>query len=156
MGSNVLNHKSERGKSQNQKNQCINVCVCVCVQNRSRKSLPCFLQYSINFVRASSHYVEFLLSLELVLSAHVIPCNLENGFCFKSCLILWKIMNGLLFLLPVELIVLALKSSRRHPGENLSTSETHSSIPIAFTNVWFFPNMKTSCSYPVYIFYTKI
>lgn len=44
-------------------------------------------------------------------------------------------MNGLLFLLPVELIVLALKSARRHLGENLSTSETHSSIPIAFTNV---------------------
>lgn len=121
------------------------MCVCLCRIGPGR-AFPDFLQYSMNFVWKNSHCIEFLLSLELVLSAHVIQCNLENGFCFKSCLIPWNIMNGLLFLMPVELIVLALKSARRHLGENLSISETPSSIPIAFTNVWFFPNMKTSCS----------
>lgn len=120
MESNVLNHKSEQGKSQTKKKSvylcvCAHTYICGCRIGVGR-AFPDFLQCAINFVQASSHCIEFILKLDLILSLCVIQCNLGNGVFFKSCLILRKIMNDLVFLLPVELIVLALKSARKHWG----------------------------------------
>lgn len=77
MESNVLNHKPERGKSQTKKYQyiCVLVCAhtCMCVYRiGTGRAFPVLLQNPINFVQASSHFIEMILKLELVLSPYII------------------------------------------------------------------------------------
>lgn len=66
-------------------------------------SLFFFARCPIDFDQANSHSIVFwmILKLEMIWSACVIESNLENGFYSKT-LILWKTMNSLLFLLPVN------------------------------------------------------
>lgn len=85
MESNVLNHKSEQGKSQTTKKEDRYICVCAHTHACGYRigmgrAFPVFLQCPISLFQAGSHYIGSILKPESILSSYVIQCTLGNGF----------------------------------------------------------------------------